>query len=380
MPKSLSLDEIQRYARQLNLKQFGEAGQLKLKAASVLCIGMGGLGCPASLYLAAAGVGRLGLIDGDVVDLSNIHRQILFTDQDIGLPKSGVAAKRLSQVNPHVSIQSYHQFLDEKNAAKLFSEYDLIVDCSDNFDTKYLVNDTCARLGKPFVYTSIYQFEGQCAIFNAPGKPCLRCIYPIHPEPGLVANCCENGVLGATAGWFGLMQAMEALKYIAGVGESLSGYLFTANLLTNDFHKFKITKLAECTACNPLHFTNPKPRAIKSCDTKLLFDDSTDITSSELSQLLKQNDVVLLDVRETWEYILFNIGGVNIPLAQLVEHLQELKYYRQIIITCQSGMRSRKAYSLLQEAGFKNIKNLYGGLNGYNDGAVNLFKHQPILG
>lgn len=363
MSRSLNLDEIKRYARQLNLKQFGEEGQLKLKSASVLCIGMGGLGCPASLYLAAAGIGRLGILDGDVVDLSNIHRQILFAEQDIGQAKSAIAAKRLSEINPHVSIQSYHQFLDEKNAEKLISEYDLIVDCSDNFDAKYLVNDICAKLGKPFVYTSIYQFEGQCAIFNGPDKPCLRCIFPIHPEPGLVANCRENGILGATAGWFGLMQAIEVLKYIAKIGETLSGYLLTVNLLTNDFYKLKITKQPKCPGCDPLYFTAPKVRPTKSCATKPEFDEKIDITPSELKPLLKQSNVVLLDVREPWEYALSNIGGLNIPLAQLPEHLQELQSYGQIILICQSGVRSRKAFSLLQEAGFKNIKNLHGGLN-----------------
>ncbi len=362
MPQSLNSNEIKRYVRQLNLQQFGEAGQLKLKASSVLCVGVGGLGCPASLYLTAAGIGRLGLVDGDCVALSNIHRQILFTESDLGQLKSEVGAKRLSQINPCVDIQHYPQYLDAENAAELFSSYDIIVDCSDNFDTKYLINDACVALKKPFVYASLYQFEGQCAIFNAVDKPCLRCIYPQSPEPGLIANCRENGVLGITAGWFGLIQAMEVLKYIAKIGDTLSGYLLLANPLTLDFHKFKVNKQANCPSCNPS--MKPTQPSIKNSNTNHPFNPLTDIHVSELSALLNCVNTVLIDVREPWEYKLSNIGGRNIPLPELANYFQDLRSYHMVAVVCQSGRRSQQAFQVLKKAGFTNVKNVYGGLNG----------------
>jgi sulfur-carrier protein adenylyltransferase/sulfurtransferase len=324
-----STSEQNYYARQLSLPELGPAGQQKLKQAKVLVIGAGGLGCPALTYLAAAGVGTIGIVDFDRVEMSNLHRQVLYGVSDVGRPKALAAAERLRSQNPHIRVVTHTEGLTRDNALTIAKDYDLVVDGSDNFPTRYLVNDTCVLLDIPLVFGSIYKFEGQVSVFNYQGGPTYRCLYPTPPEEGEVPNCAEIGVLGILPGIIGSLQAVEAIKLVTGLGEVLSGKLSAQP----DSRSFRSLQNDYGTTC-----ALPDP-------------ELDEITIQELEELmLEAFPPLLVDVREPDEYARFNLGGVNWPLKTLPQHLPELANYPDVVLCCQSGVRSRKAYEILSEA------------------------------
>lgn len=349
-----SASEQNYYSRQFSLPELGLAGQQKLKQARVLVIGAGGLGCPVLTYLTAAGVGTLGIIDFDRVEVSNLHRQVLYTLADVGRPKAEVAAERLQAQNPHVAIQVYTHGLDKDNALRIIAHYDFVVDGSDNFPTRYLVNDACVILKKPLVFGSIYKFEGQVSVFNYEGGPTYRCLYPTQPTEGEVPNCAEIGVLGILPGVVGSLQAMEAIKLITGLGEVLSGSLLVYDALRASFTSYRFAAREEALAINSLQDDYGTTCALPT-------DDLAEIEFDELQDLLQDTaPPFLIDVREPAEFDRFNIGGVNWPLKTLPQHLHELLSYPDVVLCCQSGVRSRKAYELLSKAlpnhRFKHLK------------------------
>jgi sulfur-carrier protein adenylyltransferase/sulfurtransferase len=326
-------EELSRYNRQMILPELGLAGQEKLKAAKVLVIGAGGLGCPILQYLTAAGVGTIGIVDDDVVELSNLHRQILYNHTDIGQPKAKIAAAKLNLLNPHVHFTSYHERFRTGNAVTICQDYDLVIDCSDNFSTRYLVNDTCVTLGKTLLFGSILQFEGQVAIFNHEGGPNYRDLYPAPPTENI--NCVEGGVIGILPGIIGLYMANEALKLICGIGETLSGKLMTINALNNTVLVFKIaTEKPADTA---------KPAATKT--DKVI----PEIDKTTLNNWLETNadNVFLIDVRESYEHEDDNIGGINLPLYELTESISAIPKHKKVVCYCQTGQRSKMAVQLL---------------------------------
>jgi sulfur-carrier protein adenylyltransferase/sulfurtransferase len=330
------------YQRQLSLPELGPSGQNKLKEARVLVVGAGGLGCPVLTYLAAAGVGTLGVVDFDRVEVSNLHRQVLYTMQDIGQPKAQVAAERLRQQNPHIRVIAHPEGLHTGNALTLLKDYHLVVDGSDNFPTRYLVNDACVLLGLPLVFGSIYKFEGQVSVFNYQGGPTYRCLYPVPPAEGEVPNCAEIGVLGILPGVVGSLQAMEAIKLIAQLGEVVSGRLLMYNALQASF--YTINFAARPSSRN---FTSLRSDYGTTCALPPA-NEPEEVTLEELEELLQSTSPPLLvDVREPDEYQRFNIGGVNWPLKTLIQHLPELATYSEIVVCCQSGIRSRKAIDML---------------------------------
>ncbi len=353
----LSTGETIRYNRHLILPEIGENGQRKLKQAKVLVIGAGGLGCPVLQYLAAAGVGTLGLIDFDKVDESNLQRQILYTPEDIGQYKAAVAKRKLEQQNPYITLNAYTLLLNKDNALEIVSLYDLVIDGSDNFSTRYLVNDACVYLNKPLVFGSIFKFEGQLSVFNYKGGPTYRCLYPEPPAAGEMPNCSETGVLGVLPGICGSLQANEAIKIICGTGEVLSGKLMLFNALENSFSFFDILAIEKNkTISFPGHYDF-------YCEEKTVGE----ISSEELrNKLIRREDVQLLDVREESEYHQNNIGGELIPLKNLAENLHRLNPEKLIIVHCQSGVRSKQAAGWLQDQGYKNVLSLKGGLAAYS--------------
>src|SRR6267378_3655463 len=343
---TLSNEEILRYSRHLIMPEVGMDGQLKLKNAKVLLIGTGGLGAPLGLYLAAAGVGRLGLVDFDVVDFTNLQRQVTFSTSDVGRPKLEAAQKRLSGLNPEIQIDTYETRLTSQNALEVLREYDIIVDGTDNFPTRYLVNDACILLGKPNVYGSIFRLEGQATIFGYPGGPCYRCLYPEPPPPGLVPSCAEGGVLGVLPGIIGAIQAMETIKLILGRGDALVGRLLLFDALAMRFRELKLRKNPACPVCGE-HRT---------------------ITQRELKARLDRGDeVFILDVREPHEYQICNLRGHLIPLGDLPRRVHELDSSREIVAHCRSGKRSAEAVDFLRKAGFRKIWNLKGGILAWSD-------------
>ena len=367
---ALTNEEVARYSRHLIMPEVGMDGQLKLKAASVLCIGAGGLGSPVALYLAAAGVGRLGLVDFDVVDYSNLQRQIIHGTADVGRPKLDSARDSLAAINPEVRIETHNLALSSGNALDLFREYDIIVDGTDNFPTRYLVNDACVLLGKPNCYGSIFRFEGQASVFSAPGGPCYRCLYPEPPPPGLVPSCAEGGVLGILPGLVGTIQATEAVKLIMGVGEPLIGRFLIYDALRMRFRELKLRKDPDCPVCGEHRtvtelidydqFCGIAPAASAGADPQ----PSDDATVEQLKARLDQREEpFILDVREPQEYQICNIpGSTLIPLGDLPSRLHELEGRGEMIVHCKSGVRSAKAVKLLREAGFAQAKNLRGGI------------------
>ena len=369
----LSKEEIQRYSRHLIMPEVGMEGQLKLKRARVLTIGTGGLGAPLGLYLAAAGVGHLGLVDFDVVDNSNLQRQVTFTTADVGKPKSDAAKARLSALNPSIDIQSYETRLTSDNALDLFKDYDIIVDGTDNFPTRFLVNDACVILGKPNVYGSIFRFEGQATVFGYPGGPCYRCLYPEPPPPGLVPSCAEGGVLGVLPGIVGSIQAMETIKLILGTGEPLVGRLLLFDALAMRFRELKLRKNPECPVCGD-HPTVTKLIdyeefcGIRGEETPAMTDGIPEITPKEMkARQDRGDDVFILDVREVHEYQICNLNGKLIPLGELPRRVAELDSSKEMIVHCRSGKRSADAISFLQKAGFKKLWNLKGGFLAWSD-------------
>ena len=371
---ALSKEEITRYSRHLIMPEVGMDGQLKLKQAKVLCIGTGGLGAPLGLYLAAAGVGRIGLVDFDKVDLTNLQRQILFDTNDIGRPKIEAATNRLRNLNPDIQIDNFETRLTSENALDILKDYDIVVDGTDNFPTRYLVNDACVILGKPNVYGSIFRFEGQITIFGYPGGPCYRCLYPEPPPPGLVPSCAEGGVLGVLPGIVGAIQAAETLKLIIGKGEPLVGRLLLFDALAMRFRELKLRKNPECPVCGE------HPTITKLIDYEefcgIRGEESAspaqtsvpEIAPRELkARLDRGDDLFILDVREPHEFQICNLGGHLIPLGELSRRVNELDSSREIVAHCRSGKRSAEAVEFLRSAGFRKVLNLKGGILAWSD-------------
>ena len=367
----LSQDEIKRYSRHLIMPEVGMDGQRRLKAGSVLCIGAGGLGSPAAMYLAAAGVGRIGIVDFDVVDFSNLQRQLLHGTPDVGRSKLQSAKDRLQALNPHVHVDTYETSLSSENALKLFEPYDVILDGTDNFPTRYLVNDACVLTGKPNAYGSIFRFEGQASVFGVKEGPCYRCLYPEPPPPGLVPSCAEGGVLGVLPGIIGVIQATESIKLILGIGEPLIGRFLIYDALKMRFRELKLRKDADCPVCGThptvtklidyQQFCGIRPEPQMEAARTM---NDWEISPVELKRRLDAGeDLFILDVREPNEYQINRIAGSTlIPLGELPRRYQELPHDREIIAQCKMGGRSAKAQDFLKSVGFSNVKNLRGGI------------------
>jgi molybdopterin/thiamine biosynthesis adenylyltransferase/rhodanese-related sulfurtransferase len=369
---TLSNDEILRYSRHLIMPEVGMEGQLKLKAARVLCIGAGGLGSPLALYLGAAGVGTLGLVDFDVVDYTNLQRQIIHTTADVGRKKLDSAADKLKAINPLINVRPVDTRLSSDNALELFRDFDIIADGTDNFPTRYLVNDACVLTGKPNVYGSIFRFEGQASVFATEEGPCYRCLYPEPPPPGLVPSCAEGGVLGILPGLVGVIQATEVIKLILGKGEPLIGRLLLVDALAMKFRELKLRKNPDCPVCG----TDPTISKLidynEFCGIRgeeaPVETGVPEIQVEELKRRLDAGeDVFVLDVREPHEYQICNIGGHLIPLGDLPKRVHELDSSREIVAHCRSGARSAKAVNFLRQAGFRKVHNLSGGILAWAD-------------
>ncbi len=372
-----SKEELERYSRHLIIPDFNIKGQRKLKSSKVLVVGTGGLGSPVLLYLTAAGVGTIGILDFDVVDESNLQRQVLFTVKDVGQPKSEVAKERLALLNPNVQFKSHNVQLTSENALEIIKEYDVVADGTDNFPTRYLVNDACVLLGKPNVYASIFRFEGQVSVFNyldSKGDlgPNYRDLFPTPPPPGLVPSCAEGGVIGVLPGIIGSLQANEVLKVIAGIGEPLSGRLFLFDALTFETRTLKVRR----DPTNPLNGENPTQTDLidyqQFCGIgpkEEVQEGLKEISVEELSELQKANaDIQLVDVREPYEYDIANLGGELIPLGEITDTFNRIASNKQVVVYCRSGMRSAQAIEILENnLGFTNLYNLKGGILEYAD-------------
>ncbi len=366
--------EIERYSRHLIMPEVALEGQRKLKHASVLLIGMGGLGSPVAMYLAAAGVGRLGLVDFDAVDFTNLQRQVIYGTDDVGQPKLEAAGRRIKAINPYVHVEKHETRLTSANALQLFENYDLILDGTDNFPTRYLVNDACVLLGKPNVYGSIFRFEGQASVFYAKEGPCYRCLYPEPPPPGLVPSCAEGGVLGILPGIVGLIQATEAVKLILGKGEPLIGRLLLFDALAMRFRELKLRKDPACPICGERPTLTGLIDYDEFCGIgteadRVVLEPELEITPVELQQkLLSNGDVFILDVREPHEYQICRLPNAKlIPLGELPTRIHELDRTWDIVAHCRSGARSARAVKFLREAGFEKVKNLKGGILAWSD-------------
>ena len=370
--ESLDRDELRRYSRHLLLPEVGVEGQKALRRAKVLLVGAGGLGSPTALYLAAAGVGEIGLIDFDEVDLSNLQRQVLYTTQDLGRPKTEAARERLSALNPGTRVVPILERLTAENAMEVLRPYDVIVDGTDNFPTRYLVNDACVLLGKPNVYGSIYRFEGQASVFDARVGPCYRCLYAEPPPPDLVPSCAEGGVLGVLPGLIGLIQATETVKLILGAGEPLIGRLLLYDALAMRFRELKLRKDPECVLCSP-HATQkglidyPAFCGVAAPGTEAAAASLPEISPEELrDELAGADPPMLLDVREPNEWEIVHLPNAHlIPRAQLPERLQEITSARRVVVYCRTGGRSSQATRLLLDLGFTNVRNLSGGITAW---------------
>ncbi|MFL7837463.1 MAG: molybdopterin-synthase adenylyltransferase MoeB [Candidatus Promineifilaceae bacterium] len=375
---SLSHEEVQRYSRHLIMSEVGMAGQKKLKAASILLVGAGGLGSPVAMYLAAAGIGRLGLVDYDVVDYTNLQRQIIHGTSDVGRPKLESARERILDINPHVQVDGYEVPLTSANAMAILEPYDIVIDGTDNFPTRYLTNDACVLLGKPNIYGSIFRFEGQASVFYAKEGPCYRCLFPEPPPPGLVPSCAEGGVLGVLPGTIGAIQATEAIKLIIGQGEPLIGRLLLYDALGMTFDEVFLQKNPNCPVCGP----NPTitelidyeqfcgmPAHDRSLYVTAVENDTevSQITPLQLKKRLDAGeDLQILDVRDPheWEISnLENLGAFLVPQNEILEHLSELDKTRDIVVMCRSGARSADVIRELQNYGFTRLLNLDGGIN-----------------
>jgi molybdopterin/thiamine biosynthesis adenylyltransferase/rhodanese-related sulfurtransferase len=368
---SLTREEYRRYARHLIMPEVGLEGQKKLKAARVLCIGAGGLGSPLALYLAAAGVGTLGLVDFDVVDDTNLHRQILHGTGDVGRPKLESAAERIAAVNPGVRFVPFETRLSSENALEILRDFDVVADGTDNFPTRYLVNDACAMLDKPNVYASIFRFEGQASVFWAREGPCYRCLYPEPPPPGLVPSCAEGGVLGVLPGLLGVIQATETVKLILGIGRPLVGRLLLVDALGMSFRELKLRKDPECVLCGP----NPTVTGLvdyeQFCGLPPAGTEGEaaagvpSVTVEELKAMRDRGDeLVLVDVREPYEVEICQFPeSVKIPLGALPENMNRLSTAGEIVVYCKVGARSAQAVQFLRQAGYRNVRNLAGGID-----------------
>ena len=367
----LTNEEILRYSRHLIMPEVAMEGQLKLKKARVLCIGAGGLGSPLTLYLAAAGVGTLGMVDFDVVDFSNLQRQVIHGTSDVGRSKLASARDRLKEVNPTVTVIPFETRLTSANALGILKDFDIVADGTDNFPTRYLVNDACVMLRKPNVYASIFRFDGQASVFAIEGGPCYRCLYSEPPPPGLVPSCAEGGVLGILPGLVGVIQASEVIKLILGRGQSLVGRLLLIDALAMKFREVKLRRNPECPVCGD----NPSIRELidyeQFCGIRGQEQapelSVPEIEPSEVKQLMDTGEpFVLVDVREPHEWEICNLGGQLIPLSQLPSRVHELSSADEIVVMCRSGMRSARAVDFLRQAGFRKVKNLRGGILGWS--------------
>ena len=368
----LSNDEILRYSRHLIMPEVGMEGQQKLKAAKVLCIGAGGLGSPLALYLGAAGVGTLGIVDFDVVDYTNLQRQIIHTTDDVGRKKLDSAADKLKAINPFLNLRLFETKLTSANALELFREFDIIADGTDNFPTRYLVNDACVLTGKPNVYGSIFRFEGQASVFATEEGPCYRCLYPEPPPPGLVPSCAEGGVLGILPGLVGVIQATETIKLILGVGDSLAGRLLLVDALGIKFRELKLRKNPDCPACGKNRTITKLIDYEEFCGIRGQEEPAgNDVPAISVEELKKKldakADIFVLDVREPHEYQICNLKGYLIPVGDLPKRVNELDSSREIIAHCRSGVRSAKAVNFLRRSGFKKVYNLTGGILAWAD-------------
>ena len=376
---TLTSDERQRYHRHLILPHFGEAGQHRLKAARVLLVGAGGLGSPVALYLAAAGVGHLGIVDDDTVDLSNIQRQVLHGTRDVGRAKVASAVDRVRDINPHVDVAALHTRLTSGNALEIIRDYDLVVDGSDNFPTRYLVNDACVLLGKPVVHASVIRFEGQASVFAAPEGPCYRCLFPEPPAPGSIPDCAEGGVLGVLPGLLGVIQATEAIKLITGVGEPLVGRLLMVDALRMRFTTIEFPRNPECPACGTREITTLVDYdafcGVSAPAAEVAADDGDDelvaadeITPKRLAARLRAGEpITLLDVREPYEWALVRLPDARlIPLNTLPHAVRSLDRASEIVVYCHHGMRSDAAADWLRDQGFARVLNLVGGIDRYS--------------
>ncbi len=367
----LSHEELLRYSRHLTLPDVGLAGQAKLKGARVLLIGAGGLGSPAALYLAAAGIGTIGLVDFDLVDRSNLQRQILHGTSGIGTPKTDSARARLQDVNPHVAVETFAERLSAANALDILRDFDIVIDGSDNFPTRYLVNDACVLLGKPNVYGAVFRFDGQVSVFDAKQGPCYRCLYAEPPPPDLVPSCAEGGVLGVLPGIIGSLQALEAIKLIVGFGESLIGRLVLFDGRRMQFRELAVEKDPDCPVCSE------NPTVTELIDYEAFcgvgdggrgIGEGAEISAPELQlERRRKPDLVLVDVREPAEAEIARIDGArHIPLRQLPGRLSELPGHGEIVTLCHHGQRSLKAREILKGAGFANVRSLAGGIDAWS--------------
>ena len=369
----LSNEEIKRYSRHLLIPEVGLAGQKKLKASSVLVVGTGGLGSPVALYLAAAGIGRIGLVDYDVVDFSNLQRQVIHGTEGLGTLKVDSAKKRLLDINPDIAVQTYNAAFTSENALEIAKGYDLVIDGTDNFPTRYLVNDVCVMLGIPNVYGSIFRFDGQVSVFDGVDGPCYRCVFPEPPPPGLVPSCAEGGVLGVLPGTVGTMQATEAIKVLLGIGKSLKGRMLLYNALDMSFDFIKLRKNPKCRVCSPDPEITELIDYEDFCGMPMHDHDEGsagadwDVSVTELADLLKgAHPPKLIDVREPHELQIAALEGAELyPLGQLAGRLSELDTAEDLVLLCKSGTRSTRALELLVGAGFRKVKNLKGGINAW---------------
>jgi adenylyltransferase/sulfurtransferase len=364
--------EILRYSRHLILPEVGVEGQLKLKQAKVLCVGAGGLGSPLALYLAAAGVGTLGIVDFDIVDLTNLQRQIIHGTGDVGRKKLDSAAESIAAINPNVNVRRFETRLTSANALEIFRDFDIIADGTDNFATRYLVNDACVLIGRPNVYGSVFRFEGQASVFAAKDGPCYRCLYPEPPPPGVVPSCAEGGVLGILPGLIGVIQATETIKLILGSGEPLIGRLLLVDALAMRFREVKVRKSPDCPVCGEHHTVTQLIDYDQFCgirgEPKPATASIVDMTPEELKQRLDAgDDLFVLDVRDPHEYQICNLGGHLIPLNDLPKRVGELDPSREIVVHCKLGGRSAKAADFLKQAGFNRVHNLTGGINAWSE-------------
>ncbi|MED5465152.1 MAG: molybdopterin-synthase adenylyltransferase MoeB [Myxococcota bacterium] len=372
----LNNDEIRRYSRHLIMPEVGMEGQKKLKEASVLLVGTGGLGSPAAMYLAAAGVGHIGLLDFDIVDESNLQRQVIHGQSTVGVKKVESARQRLLDINPHIKVTTYDTALNSENALEIFAPYDIIADGTDNFPTRYLVNDACTLLGKPNVYGSIFRFEGQLSVFDAQKGPCYRCLYSEPPPPGLVPSCAEGGVLGILPGVVGVLQATEVVKLILNTGDTMVGRLLLFDALNMKFRELKLRKDPNCVLCGA------EPTVTELIDYQQFCGvpandheqaaqeevDPMEITALQLQDRLKTNHLQLVDVREPHEWEICHIDGAQlIPLKEIEGRSPELNRDNEIILYCKGGVRSMKALKVLQEQGFSNLKSLRGGITAWSN-------------
>jgi len=368
---TLSNEEILRYSRHLIIPEVGIEGQKKLKAAKVLLVGAGGLGAPLGLYLAAAGVGRIGLVDFDTVDFTNLQRQVIHSTKDVGRNKIDSAAEKMLAINPNVRIAKHNVALSSENALDILKDYDLVVDGTDNFPTRYLVNDACVLLNKPNVYGSIFRFEGQATVFAYEGGPCYRCLYPEPPPPGLVPSCAEGGVLGILPGTIGLIQATETVKLILGIGEPLVGRLLLYDALGMRFRELKLRKNPDCPVCGEHRTITKLIDYQQFCGIPAQEPKVTEgeIEVTEVKAMLDRGDsFVLLDVREPHEYQIASIPGAKlVPLGEVARRLDEFDKNADIVIHCKSGMRSAKACGILKQAGFEHVRNMKGGILAWSD-------------